>query len=58
MASEYDPNLERIDQLRAKIEGGGDLTADEEAFLDQMAADPNYDVTVVEIEEEIDEYEG
>lgn len=38
----------RIETLKAKVESEADLTEDEEAFLDEVAADPRYAVTKVE----------
>ena len=47
-----DPNLERIQQLRAKYESKEELTEEEEEFLTRMAADPNYPVDLDEDEDE------
>lgn len=56
-ADTADPNVERLKELSAKVDSGQELTPEDETFLDQMAADPNYDISVEEVEEETDEFE-
>jgi hypothetical protein len=48
VSEEEDANLARIDELIAKQDSGGELTAEEQEFLDRMAADPNYPIDVEE----------
>ena len=39
-----DPNMERLVELKAKQASRQEFTEEEEAFLERMAADPNYPV--------------
>jgi hypothetical protein len=50
---EEDPNLARIEELKAKQASGQEFTDEEMEFLEGLSADPNYAVTVEE-EDQLD----